>query len=155
MTPILILGIGNTLLRDEGIGPHVAQALAAMDLGSEVEVIDGGTSGADLIDTIADRQKVIVIDSMKADEKPGTVYRFTGADLLEHHERAISLHEFGLGETLLMAQQLNCAPKEVIIFGIQPAEIRPPAVGLSPLIAALVPKLIEAVLKEAGVTATR
>ncbi len=149
MAPVLILGIGNILLRDEGVGVHVVRRMEGMDLGEGVEALDGGTGGADLIELIADRQKVIVIDCMKSGEKPGTVYRFTGDELVEQGDRSISLHEFGLSETLIMARQLNCAPKEVIIFGIEPATIRPPAEGLSPEIDALVPKLIKAVLNEA------
>ncbi|MFB3893415.1 MAG: hydrogenase maturation protease [Phycisphaerae bacterium] len=152
MKPVLIVGIGNILLRDEGVGVHVVRKLMDMELPEGVEAIDGGTSGADLIDSIADRAKLIVVDAMKADEKPGTVYRFTDKDLMEQAERSISLHEFGLAETLSMAKHLGCSPKEVIIYGVQPAVIRPPGLELSPEIAAVVPKLIKAVLEEAAKT---
>ena len=147
--PVLILGIGNILLRDEGVGVHVVREMMALKLDDGVEVIDGGTSGADLVDTIADRRKVIVVDAMKVDEPPGTIIRFTDKELMDHPERSISMHEFGLSETLMMARQLGCAPREVVIFGVVPAILRPPALELSPQIAALVPKLIKLVLEEA------
>lgn len=150
MEPVLILGIGNILLRDEGVGVHVIHELLKMDLPEGLEVIDGGTSGADLVDVVANRRKVIIIDAMKADEAPGTVFRLTGDELSEQSDRSISMHEFGMVETLMMAKHLGCSPQEVIVYGVQPAQLRPPAVEMSPLIAALVPKLARKVLEEAA-----
>ena len=112
-----------------------------------VELLDGGTSGVDLVDEVADRTKVIVIDAAKTDGKPGTVFRFGTADLIRDTERALSLHEFGLLDTLMTAEHLGCAPKEVVIFGIQPKEV---SVGLelSAEVAEALPKVIELVLAE-------
>jgi hydrogenase maturation protease len=148
---VVIVGIGNLLLRDEGVGIHVINELLKLSLPDNIEVVDGGTSGADLIDTIADRDKVIVVDAMKADDEPGAVFRLTGEDLAANPNRLISMHEFGLTETLAMARQLNCSPKEVIVYGVQPETLRPPGMELSETIAKLLPRLVKAVLKEAGV----
>ncbi len=148
--PVLILGIGNILLRDEGVGVHIVQEMQKMILPGGVEAVDGGTSGANLVEVVADRQLLIVVDAMNADEEPGTVYRFTAEDLMEQHERSISLHEFGLGETLIMARHLKCAPKESIIYGIQPGAIRPVGIGLTDEVAKVVPKIIQKLLVEAG-----
>ena len=144
----LILGIGNLLLRDEGVGVHVVKALAQAPLPEGVEALDGGTSGADLIDWIADRDKVIVVDATMADGRPGTVYRFDVDDLIRKTASLGSLHEFGFLETYLMARQLGCAPREVVIFGVQPAEV---AFGLelSAPVRAQLPRVVELVLQEA------
>jgi hydrogenase maturation protease len=146
---VAVIGIGNLLLRDEGVGIHVVRELAKLHLPANIEVVDGGTSGADLIDVIANRDKVIFIDCMKGDVEPGAVFRMTGDDLLQQGDRTISMHEFGLSETLAMAKQLHCAPKQVIVYGIQPAVLRPPGLELSDTVAKLLPKLVQAIVKEA------
>ena len=145
--PILILGIGNILLQDEGVGVRAVERLRQRQLPPDVEIVDGGTGGADLVDVIADRRKVIVIDAMEAAAAPGTVSRFSGDELLPDPDAAISLHQLGLVESLVMARQLGCPPREVIVFGIQPARIRP-GLELSPPVAAAVAEVIDAVLAE-------
>ena len=147
LKPVLVLGIGNILLRDEGIGVRVVEALSGVALGDEVEVLDGGTSGADLVDVLADRRRVIVIDAADIDGPPGTVARLDGDDLLARAGQAMSLHEIGLAESLLMARQLGCPPREVIVFGVRTADT---GVGLelSPLMADLVPRLVQLVIRE-------
>jgi hydrogenase maturation protease len=153
MASILILGIGNILLKDEGIGVHVIQAMAdqvakgTLSLSEDVELVDGGTFGIDLLDTLANRRKVIVIDAVQADAAPGTVFRFTAADLARRETADLSLHQVGLCETLAMARQLGCAPEEVVIFGIVPATLES-GLELSPQVAAVVPKVVELVLAE-------
>ena len=148
MAATLIIGIGNILLRDEGVGVRAIEAMQKMDLPDEVELLDGGTSGVDLVDEIADREKVIVIDAVDTDSAPGTVFRFGVEELLEKTAESISLHEFGLAETLMAARTLGCAPKEVVIFGIQPMEVST-GLDLSDEISGVLPKVIDLVLEEA------
>ena len=153
MNPTLVLGIGNILLKDEGVGVHAVRDLTARAergrpaLPDGVELYDGGTFGIDLLDTIANRRKVIVIDAVQADAAPGTVLRFTAADLVRPGRPDLSLHQVGLCETLAMARQLGCAPEEVVIFGIVPMTLEP-GLDLSPEVAAVVPKVVELVLTE-------
>jgi hydrogenase maturation protease len=153
VAPTLVLGIGNILLKDEGVGVHVAQAMAAQaaEQGSpppeEVEILDGGTSGADLLEVIANRQRVIVIDAVQAAGKPGTILRFTGEDLARKTNVSLSLHDLGLLETLQMAGHLGCAPREVIIFGVVPQDFSP-GLEMTDKVAAAVPKVIELVRAE-------
>ena len=165
MASILVLGIGNILLKDEGVGVHVVQAMAdqaakgTLKLSGDVELFDGGTFGIDLLDTIAGRRKVIVIDAVHvtAEEAadpskvgPGAVLRFTAADLQQREAADLSLHQVGLFETLAMARQLGCAVGDVVIFGIVPKTLEP-GLELSPEVAATAPKVIELVLAEIGV----
>jgi hydrogenase maturation protease len=147
MAPILVLGIGNILLRDEGVGVRVIEAMRHLALPDGVELADGGTSGADLVDLLADRQKVIVIDAVQIDAAPGTIVRCTGSGLLDESVVPISLHQFGLVESLLSARKLGCSPKAVVVFGVKPHDLAP-GLDLTPPIAALVPKLIQLVLDE-------
>lgn len=145
--PILILGIGNILLRDEGVGVRVIERMQEIPLPDDVELIDGGTAGADLLDVLADRSKVIVIDAIQADCEPGTVLRFTADDLTKPDRVGMSLHELGLGQALTMTKQLGCEPKEVVVFGIKPRDISC-GLELSEEITASLPKVVELVLAE-------
>lgn len=118
----LVLGIGNVLLRDEGVGVHVVRAMEDRPLPPDVELLDGGTSGADLLDVISERDRVIVVDALDADVPPGTILRMAPEDLAGP-ATSVSLHEFGIGETLAAAGQLKCAPREVTIIAIKPWDI--------------------------------
>ena len=145
--PVLVLGIGNILLRDEGVGGRVIEQMQKKRLPDDVELVDGGTAGADLLNVLAERRKVIVIDAVQADCEPGTVLRFTADDLVRPDGVGMSLHELGLGEALTMNKQLGCEPKDVVVFGIKPKDIRC-GLELSEEIAASVPKVVELVLAE-------
>ncbi len=147
--PILVLGIGNILLRDEGVGVRVIEALADASLPAGVETLDGGTSGADLLDAIADRRRLIVVDAVDAKAAPGSVLRFTPDELAADDTRTVSLHEFGLLETLAAARRLGCAPAEVVILGVQPKVVAA-GLELSAEVAAAVPGVIERVRAEIG-----
>ncbi len=147
MTPILVLGIGNILLRDEGVGVHVVREIRKRTLPAEVEVYDGGTFGIDLIDTIAGRRLCLVIDAVQSDAPPGTVLKFGPEEMAAKETRDMSLHQLGLLETLAMARQLGCAPAAVVIFGVVPKDMAP-GLDLSAEVAAVVPKVVDLVLEE-------
>jgi hydrogenase maturation protease len=147
VAPVLVLGVGNLLLRDEGIGVRVVQELERTELPAGVEVFDGGTAGFDLIDVIAGRRKVIVVDALDADYLPGTVVRLRPEELIAAERPGLSLHDLGLLEALVMARQLGEAPEEVVIFGVQPQDLSC-GLELSPIIRARVPELIDLVLTE-------
>ena len=151
--PILILGIGNILLRDEGVGVRVIEVLRQQKTPDTIDLVDGGTSGADLIDVLADRRKVIIVDAVDAGKLPGTVIRFEEEDLENIPNSALSLHELGIAETLKMTAKLNCQPKEVIFFGVQPKDISP-GLELSDEIAEIVPIVAGKVLNEALVVSS-
>ena len=72
----LILGVGNVLLCDEGIGVRVIEFLQKQTLPDDIELVDGGTAGADLIDILADRETVIIVDAVRSDKPAGTIVRF-------------------------------------------------------------------------------
>ena len=112
-----------------------------------MDILDGGTSGADLVDDLDGRAKVVVIDAASGDSPPGTVYRCEAHDLMEQ-EAALSLHEFGLIDSLRMAEQLGCAPGRVVVLGVQPASMEP-GLELSAAVAAALPGIVELALQEA------
>ena len=146
---MLVLGVGNILLRDEGVGVRVVEAMRSLELPADVELFDGGTSGLDLLDIVADRRKVVVIDAVQADNEPGSLVRLGLDDFTPETESVVSLHQVGLLETLLMAKHLGCAPDQVVIYGIEPKDMGF-GLALSPEVAAVVPTVIEVVLPELG-----
>ncbi len=145
--PTLVLGLGNLLLRDEGVGVRVVQALERTRLPPGVEVVDGATAGLTLVDTLVGRRKVIVIDAFAGHHPPGTVSRLLPADLAPCPARGVSLHEVGFLEALAATRHLGAAPEEVVIFGVQPQNV---ACGLelSAEVAQCVPEVVELVLAE-------
>jgi hydrogenase maturation protease len=145
--PILVLGVGNTLLTDEGLGVHVIERLRAMDLPEEVELLEGGVLGIDLLEHMEDREKVIIIDAAQGDVVPGTIYRLTREDIEMGEGRCLSsLHDIDLPYVLNTADLMGHRIDPIII-GVEPKDL---GVGLelSPEIEAVIPKVIEQVLKE-------
>jgi hydrogenase maturation protease len=105
MDKILIVGIGNLLCRDEGIGVHVIQEMEKIKLPDHIELLDMGTSTMDLISYLEGVKKLIAIDAMKAGGAPGTIYKCRPEDLLPKGGEPISLHDIGVIETLTMAKR--------------------------------------------------
>ena len=145
---VLVLGIGNILLRDEGVGVRVVESLARRHaLPAEVEVLDGGTSGMDLLYTISGRDALIVCDAVKADAPPGTVMRITGDDVPAFFQTKLSPHQVGLSDVLATLKLLEEIPPLITIVGIVPADL---SLGteLSPTATAAVDQALKMIVDE-------
>jgi hydrogenase maturation protease len=126
----IVVGLGNPLMSDEGIGVLLAQKLAqraqnqAFPGCENVEFYDGGVGGLNLLYKIENRDKVILIDCAKMGEQPGVIRRFTPDQVRSVKNLGhFSLHEVDILKVLDLAGQLDAAPKEVVIFGIEPASL--------------------------------
>lgn len=146
-SPVLVLGLGNILLRDEGVGVRVVQAMEDMELPPGVELFDGATAGMDLLNVLVDRRKVIVIDAIEGDSEPGTVLRLSPDELAPPQGQCVSLHEIGVLEALTMVRHIGTPPDEVVIFGVKPKDVSC-GLDLSPEIDRLVPGIIELVMAD-------
>ena len=144
---ILILGIGNLLLKDEGIGVHVVRRLKDVTLPDNVEVLDGGTAGLELVDFIENRKKVIVIDAVKTGDRPGTIYRLTEKNLNMKPKAIMSFHEIDFLHALYLSEVLGNKPEETIVIGIEPKDMTD-GTELSPEIEERIPRIIEVVMEE-------
>jgi hydrogenase maturation protease len=149
---ILILGIGNILLRDEGVGVHVIEYLQQQKIPDDVELMDGGTAGADLLEHICGREKVIVIDAIQSDYLPASIVRMTPQDLVPDNAPQLSIHSLDLPQTLAMAELLDCPSKDVVIFGIQPEKVEC-GLEMTAAIRAIIPQVARLVLEEIKKTA--
>lgn len=127
--PTIVIGLGNPLMTDEGIGVLLVQKLTqkfeqSAASSQDVEFHDGGTGGMNLLYKIENREKVILIDCAKMGEKPGTLRRFTPDQVRTIKQLGhFSLHEIDILKLLDLAAQLDSAPKQVVIFGIEPASL--------------------------------
>lgn len=143
----LVLGIGNILLKDEGIGVRVVEYLHKCPLPENVELLDGRTASADFIEVLSNRQHVIIVNAADLDAPAGTVLRLTPQDWLSKRENPLSLHDLDIPQTLAMAHILGCAPRNVVCLAIAP-ESSKPGMELSDTLKPLVPKIADMVLKE-------
>ena len=144
---ILILGVGNILLSDEGIGVRVVEAMRELKLPDNVELLDGGTGAFDLIDILAERKRVIVIDAVEGGGEPGAIYRFHPDDIKSQRYHIMAAHQISLLDALAMAKIAGCAPPEVIIYGIEPKNLEW-GTELSPEVVAVVPQAVGLVQTE-------
>jgi hydrogenase maturation protease len=143
----LVLGLGNILLRDEGLGVRAVEALQQMRLPDNVDVLDGGTASMALLDTLSNRDKVIVIDAVRCNNTPGTLYRLAPKDISTGKGTQTSVHQIGLLDALAHIECLGDAPREVVIYGVEPKEIDW-GMELTPEVEAAIPRVVELVLAE-------
>lgn len=116
---IVVIGIGNLLQQDDGIGVHAVRYLAGK-LPEDVELLEGSTYAADLLPALEGRRLVIIIDGFDAGEEPGGIFRLSPADIAGRRGAdSISVHDFGVAELLASARLLEQSPGEVVILGVQ------------------------------------
>ena len=144
---IAILGIGNLLLKDEGVGVHLVQKLAGVVGDANVKIIDAGTypDFLSLVDGSTD--KLIIVDAVETGDRPGTIYRFILNDADLDAASPISLHEMGVLDSLKTMALFNRQPKSTVIIGIEPKTMDF-GLDLSPEIEDKLPRMMELVLKE-------
>jgi hydrogenase maturation protease len=124
VSDVLLLGIGNVLLADDGLGAWFAATFPKRrHVPPELEVVDGGTLGLELLDCIAGRRALIVVDAVACGGRAGDLVRLAGCDVPAVLGGGLSTHDVALADLLAAATLLDCAPETVIVHGIQPAEL--------------------------------
>jgi hydrogenase maturation protease len=147
---VVVIGVGNLLQKDEGVGIHAIQALEKLDLPADVKLVDGGTE-PDLIAYTRAGDKMIIIDCAKAGGAPGDIYRFKPEDLAAGKGVLTSAHEMGVVENLNLMSLTGNRPKDVVIIGIEPSEIDW-GMELSGTLKKRLPELVKVILIEIGAT---
>lgn len=116
-----VLGIGNILLRDEGVGVHAVERLQQrFRLPEYVQVVDGGTSGMELIDYLSGADLLVIVDAVRTGQPPGALVRLSGEDLPAFFRTRISPHQLGLSELLAALRVLGEEPKQSVLIGVEP-----------------------------------
>lgn len=148
MVKTLVLGVGNLLLTDDGVGVRVVQRLLEThSLPEEVQVVDGGTCGLDLLPFLVGVEKLIVVDAANLGQPPGTIRRMAGEEVPVFLSQKLSPHEINLPELLFSAKLTDIYPPEVVVLGIQPQSLET-SLDLTPPVAARVDELVARVLEE-------
>jgi hydrogenase maturation protease len=143
-----VLGIGNVLLRDEGVGCHVVHALEGIPL-PDVEIIDGGTC-PDVLHFIDAADKLVIVDAVKGGGTPGQIYRFHLEDITLEQKPFLSLHDVSLVDSLILMQLWHpdfIGIGKAVVIGVEPAEIDW-GLELSPELKEKMPQIMDVVLAE-------
>lgn len=146
MHKMAVVGIGNLLLGDDGVGIHVLEKLREQKCWDDIELVDGGTSVIDLLDVFMRNETIIIIDSLKGGYLPGTIYRITAEELGSHLTLQSSLHDVQILDVLKWANLQGCSPK-ISIIGIEPETIDY-SLDLSATLKHQMPKIMEIVVSE-------
>lgn len=158
MTRAVVLGVGNLLMTDEGVGPHAIEALAAAyEIAPHATLIDGGCSAMDLLDELADTDLLLIVDAVASGKAPGSMVKLEGRDVPRFFTTKLSPHQVGLNDVLASLAVMDAAPKETIIIGVEPARLALD-MELSPTVAAAMPSVLETVaaeLNRRGIAARR
>lgn len=146
--PVLLLGMGNILLEDEGLGIRALEVLENnYDFPPAVELLDGGTTGMGLLDTISGREHLIVLDAVQTGDPPGTLVRLVDDQVPVYFSMRISPHQLGLSDVLATLELSGEPPMKVAVLGLVPQSLEM-CLELSPTIAGKLGKLVDAAVRE-------
>ncbi len=144
---VLILGVGNLLLTDDGFGVHLINSLRDTVFPDSITLLEAGTVSHQLIPLFREVDHLIVIDAVQAGDTPGSLFRFSPDELTFKSEQMMSLHQISLIDVLRMAELTGGKPRTVVI-GVQPKDVTSWSLEMSPELKAVVPRVKELVLEE-------
>jgi hydrogenase maturation protease len=143
---VLVLGIGNLLLSDEGAGVKAVEELQnRYDCSDAVEIVDGGTSGSELLPYFEDRSHILIIDAVKTGNQPGAIVRIENPPAF--FQKKISPHQIGLADVLGLAAITDNLPQNITLFGIEPKQLST-GLDLSTEVARNLSRLVDMVVEE-------
>ena len=146
---LLILGLGNVICGDDGLGVAAALRLARdFELPPGVRVLDGGTLGLSLLSCVSGADDLLLVDAVRADAPPGTFVRLDGDAVAPAVRERLSVHQVGVADLLDGLRLLDAYPRRLVLLGLVPATLEL-EYGCSPAIAARLDELVERVVEEA------
>lgn len=141
--PTLVIGLGNPLMGDDGVGLVVLDQLAAQSFAPPVEFVDGGTWGLALLPDVERAGALLLLDAVNGDGAPGTVYVLDSQNIPRFLAAKVSPHQVDVRELLALAELRGALPTELRVVGIQPAAVDY-GDGLSPVVSASVDRMVSA-----------
>lgn len=148
---VAIVGVGNLLISDEGVGVHLVRALRQTTLPSHVSVFELGTRGLEILDKVEGFAKLIIVDAVKSGAVPGSIGRWRVGEIIDPSAPTmVSLHEVDLLTTLKIGRATGKLPDDIVIIGIEP-KLLSPGLELSPELKARFRELLDLVLKETSI----
>ena len=156
---ITVLGIGNLLMHDDGVGIHAIQTLMEKySFEPTIRLIDGGTMGSELLPIFEESEKIIIVDAVNFNKEPGFIGTIENDDILKRLMTKLSMHHLGLTDVLSHVKLLDIEPDQIYLVGIQPEDLNELTMELSEAVASRLDRMIEVVilkLKEWGIEATQ
>jgi hydrogenase maturation protease len=144
---IVVVGIGNTIRTDDGVGVHALERLRRDPrLPADITFVDGGTLGLELLAYVSDSTHLLLLDAIDVGERPGTMIRMTQEEL-RGLPCAASVHQVGLADLLATLPLVSTAPRETVLLGLQPANTDW-GTSLSPQVGASLASLVEAAVTQ-------
>ncbi len=145
---IVVLGVGNILLSDEGVGVRAVERLRDdYILPPEVEIIDGGTSGMEMLEDLAHADHLLIVDAVRSGQQPGTIVKIAGEDVPVFFKTKLSPHQIGLSDVLATLVLTGEHPGSTTVIGVEPESLET-AMALTPTVAAQMPKLVGILAEE-------
>lgn len=148
MSDTVVIGIGNLIKSDDGVGVHVVRRLEGM-VPPDVQLVEGSVYCADLFGFIEGAKKAIFIDAIEAEDEPGAIFRFTPQEVRQRASVPLSIHDFGLYELIQTADLMGQCPQDIVIFAVQVEHTEFGEELTAPVYAA-VARVCELVLEELG-----
>ncbi|MFC1688451.1 HyaD/HybD family hydrogenase maturation endopeptidase [Pseudomonadota bacterium] len=146
--PVLVLGMGNLLLEDEGLGIRALELLQQRyEFPAGVELLDGGTTGMGLLDDMSRREHLLVLDACQTGDPPGTLVRLAGDEVPVYFDMRISPHQLGLSDVLATLELSGEKPADVIVLGLVPQSLEM-SLELSGLIRSKLGELVGVAVRE-------
>ena len=146
--PVLVLGMGNVLLEDEGLGIHALKLLQQRyEFSPDVEFLDGGTSGMALIDVVSNRKHLLVLDAVQTGDPPGTLVKMCDQDVPVYFGIKVTFHQLGLADVLATLVLSGEQPEHVTVLGLVPESLKM-SLDLSEQIQSRLDDLVESTASE-------
>ena len=145
---ITVLGIGNILLSDEGLGVVAVKKFSEeYEYPESVKVMDGGTLGIDLMYFLEGTEKLLVVDAVAGGKPPGTLYKIKNEEVKKYFRNKVSMHELGFQEVMALMELRGFPIKEIVILGLEPKSLAT-SLELSPEVEERIPLLVEEIAKQ-------
>jgi hydrogenase maturation protease len=145
---IVVLGVGNILLSDEGIGVRAIEKLQLdYDLPPEVVVIDGGTTGMEMLEDLSNADHIIIIDAVRSGKAPASIVKLVNEQVPVFFKTKLSPHQIGLSDVLATLEFIGEQPGGVTVIGVEPVSLET-SMALSPQVEARLPEVMDLVVAE-------
>jgi hydrogenase maturation protease len=145
---ILVLGLGNTIMTDDGFGVRVVEALSSRyRFQGGVRLLDGGTLGLDLLPYLEGIEHLLIVDALEMQAAPGTIFRLEGEDVPRAFASKLSVHQMGVQDLLAVSELMGHLPAELVVWGVQPECIEM-GTELTPVVAASIDEVVEGAIGE-------
>jgi hydrogenase maturation protease len=144
----LVLGLGNTIMADDGVGPRVIELLKKdARVPADLELLDGGTLGLDLLPYLEGVSLLVIVDAVETGKAAGTMLRLSGEDVPVAMETKLSPHQMGMKDLLAVARLMGQLPENIVLIGVQPERLEMDT-ELSPTVNNVLPDLVNMVISE-------